>query len=103
MQREGRRPFGRPAASRLETLETRRLLCALHEPADEPPVKLRPDLVGKQIQVNEPANIVWSNRATTTAGGAADTDGFGTTFGTLAPTARAVVDSVIVAFERMVG
>src|SRR4051794_28295876 len=53
--------------------------------------------------VNEPADIVWTNRASTTTGGAADTDGFGATFGTSAPIARGVIDAVIVSFERMIG
>ena len=54
-------------------------------------------------RVADPADIVWLNRANTTTGGAGDTDGFGATFGTLAPTARAVIDALIVAYERMIG
>src|SRR3954454_8454355 len=73
-------------------------------------VDLRPDLIDPKTghsppsgRVADPANIVWTNRATTTAGGAADTDGFGAIFGTVAPTARAVVDAVIIRYEQMIG
>ncbi|MBC8109112.1 MAG: hypothetical protein H7Z14_21175 [Anaerolineae bacterium] len=87
----------------IEPLETRRLLCSLHTPVDNP-IELRPDLVGARASaVADPADIVWTNRGTATAAGAGDTDLFGARFGTSAPLARAVVDAVIVAFERMVG
>ncbi len=70
------------------------------------PIELRPDLIGAPPQSRaaaDPADIVWVNRGTATAAGAGDTDLFGARFGTSAPLARAVVDAVIVAFERMVG
>jgi hypothetical protein len=53
--------------------------------------------------IGEAADIVWTNRATTTAAGPNDTDGFGALFGTSAPAARAVIDAVIVSYERMIG
>ena len=88
----------------MELLETRRLMCVLHM-QEQPPIELRPDLVGTRTSaVGEPADITWVNRGTATAAGApGDTDLFGARFGTSAPLARAVVDAVIVAFERMVG
>jgi hypothetical protein len=76
-----RRHIGRRRPSRLdcEPLESRTLLAAV------------------------PADIRWVNAATTTTGGSADTDGFGATFGTLAPVARAVVHSIIDTYEVMIG
>ncbi|CAN5441984.1 hypothetical protein BH09PLA1_BH09PLA1_10750 [soil metagenome] len=88
--------------TKFESLEPRRLLCAEH--LVENPIELRPDLVGlNSTAAGEPADIVWTNRGTATAAGAGDTDLFGARFGTSAPLARAVVDAVIVAFERMLG
>src|SRR5687767_10582252 len=86
-----------------EPLESRRMLCVEHGFLDGP-VELRPDLNGAPAAVGgETADIVWVNRGTATAAGAGDTDLFGARFGTSAPIARAVVDAVIVAFERMLG
>ncbi len=69
------------------------------------PVEERPDLVGAPAaqDVSEPADIVWINRGTATTGGTGDNDGMGARFGTSAPLARAVVDAVIRAYERMIG
>src|SRR3954469_24682964 len=55
------------------------------------------------LLANDPASIVWTNRSTTTTGGVGDFDHFGATFGTLAPTARAVVDTVIAQYAKMIG
>lgn len=101
--RSPRRCYRRINKAMQEILETRVMLCALHDVG--PVVDERPDLVGvsNPSEVLEPADIVWVNRATTTAGGTGDTDSFGARFGTSAPLARAVVDAVIVAYERMIG
>ena len=106
----------------LEPLETRQHLCLAHMPhvpvTKATPVKTGIDqlVVAKRgststpmatssqsTRTSDPADIVWMNRATTTTGGAADTDGFGAVFGTSAPQARAVVDAVIGAYEKMIG
>ena len=50
-----------------------------------------------------PADIRWLNVANTTTGGSADTDGFGATFGSLAPAARAVVHALIDTYEQVIG
>jgi hypothetical protein len=119
-----------PSRGIVDALESRLQFCALHLAGQEP-VELRPDLVpaatsetatstkagkagakatasgarggGASSDGADPADIVWVNRATTTAAGAADTDLFGARFGASAPAARAVVDAVIVAYERMIG
>jgi hypothetical protein len=114
---------------RLDTLESRLQFCALHTLGQEP-LELRPDLVPRSASdtastarkdntaakataaaragsasgdVGEPADIVWVNRATTTAAGPDDTDLFGARFGASALAARVVVDAVILATERMIG
>jgi hypothetical protein len=104
----------RVASSKLELLEPRRLFSSsrlvsvLNDPVDHPR-ELRPDLVDPRTgisppsRVSDPADIVWVNRATTTTGGAGDTDSFGARFGTSAPLCRAVVDAVIASYERMIG
>ena len=81
----------------LETLERRVVMCALHQV--EPPVELRPDLVGRTTEGSGPeaaADIVWINRGQTG-------DGFAATFGANAETARRVIDQMIIDFERMIG
>ena len=55
------------------------------------------------LLANDPASIVWINRSTTTTGGIGDFDHFGAIFGTLAPTARVVVDTVIAQYQTMIG
>src|SRR3954452_7599040 len=93
----------RSSKHELELLETRRLLCAAHSPiapgghdqslaAANPGVavefdgshiaELRPDLINGNPpgRSGQAADIVWTNRASTTTGGAADTDGFGVVF-----------------------
>ncbi|MBC8105872.1 MAG: hypothetical protein H7Z14_04725, partial [Anaerolineae bacterium] len=60
-------------------------------------------LESRVLLAGTPAEIRWTNAATTTAGGGADTDGFGAAFGTLAPVARGVVHSIIDTYEVMIG
>jgi hypothetical protein len=110
-------------ASRFEPLETRRLFCLAHMPQipglegltsaagksgatidfDGSHIReLRPDLVGVKNppgRAGPAADIVWVNRGN----GSSDTDGFNAVFGAGANTARAVVDAVITAYERMIG
>src|SRR5689334_5151326 len=112
--RRRRRSFGLGTSASLEHLEARRLLSKTPVMMDytdvskSHPVELRPDLIDPKTglsaptRVADPATIVWTNRANTTTGGAGDTDGFGAIFGTVAPTARAVVDAVIADYQRMI-
>lgn len=89
-----------------EQLEARQMMCLDHVMAAANVVEERPDLPfsrGGSGDAGEPADIVWVNRANSTAAGADDTDGFGARFGTSAPLARAVVDAVITSYERMIG
>src|SRR4051794_32177978 len=99
----------------IETLESRTMLCMYHEMLKNPVVELRPDLLQQALKHQKTAlskgmspapslpgpaaDIVWVNRGSSTS----DTDGFNATFGTVAPTARAVVDAVISMYERMIG
>ena len=46
--------------------------------------------------------IQWTNRSTSTTGGAADTDNFGATFGTSATAARSVVDAALLHWARII-
>ena len=82
----------------METLERRVVMCALHQV--EPPVELRPDLVGRETEgaggPEAAADIVWVNRGQSS-------DGFTATFGGNAETARRVIDQMIIDFERMIG
>jgi hypothetical protein len=98
----------RCAASRyaIDQLERRLLLAQTVWPllvGHNKVVEEGPDLIGNHLRVLDPANIVWTNRASTTSGGPADTDGFGGIFGTSAPRARGVVDAVILRYEQMIG
>jgi hypothetical protein len=87
---------GRSPLARFEMLESRRMLCLDHL-AQLELIEERPDLIGASpAEGGEPANIVWTNRGQAS-------DGFAARFGTSAPLARAVVDAVIVAYERMIG
>src|SRR5262245_39685661 len=109
MSRSSRTRHGSRTLSLIEHLETRRLLSTgaptfgRLEVLPGKPVELAPETIDPRTgisppnRVADPADIVWTNRATTTAGGAGDTDGFGGRYGTSAPLARAVVDAVIVA------
>src|SRR5687768_12058472 len=82
---------------RFELLEGRRLFSGSHIP-QVPIENIQPPPIRDNVLASAvAANIVWTNRATATTGGPADTDEFGATFGTLAPTARAVVDAAILA------
>ena len=84
---------------RCHALERRILLSNAELPTDdsvEQRGELAPDVV-------EPADIVWVNRAFTTAGGPQDADRFGAVFGTLAPTVRAVIDAAIDYWEVTIG
>lgn len=77
-------------------------MCADHVLQNQQVAEERPDLLnarGASADANEPANIVWTNRGSTSS----DSDGFNSRFGAAAETARAVVDAVIVAYERMIG
>jgi hypothetical protein len=60
-------------------------------------------LESRTLLAGTPADIRWTNAATTTTGGTGDTDGFGAAFGTLAPVARGVVHSIIDTYEVMIG
>jgi hypothetical protein len=108
----GARPVSRcPNATTFESLEARRLMCMSHGTPFHPPI--HEDVAALSAKsggglnsapsANDPADIVWVNRASTTTGGPADTDGFGRVFGTTAPRARAVIDAVLVEYERMIG
>ncbi|MGH7177477.1 MAG: hypothetical protein ACREJC_08870 [Tepidisphaeraceae bacterium] len=96
----------------LEQLEHRYLMCVLHTSTTEP-VELAPNLVevskrqveeqNSEIQTvtaSEPADIVWVNRG---SGSGTGGDRFGDVFGANADLARAVVDAVILSYERMIG
>jgi hypothetical protein len=105
-----RRVSRRFNTNNLELLEGRRMYCMAHGMPNHPVIEEAPALVGARAggtlnaaPTGEPADIVWTNRANTTTGGTADTDGFGRVFGTTAPRARAVVDALIEAYERMIG
>src|SRR5690349_13383938 len=110
-----RRRFSLGTSASLEHLETRRLLSKTPvivdytDPSKSHVVELAPWTIDPRTgispptRVADPADIVWTNRATTTTGGTGDTDSFGAVFGTLAPTARGVVDAVITSYERMIG
>src|SRR5688572_25495052 len=80
----------------LEPLERRTLLCAVHthfdpsESTDVPAGHVGPE--------GGAADIIWTNRGT----GASTSDNFHV-FGANADRARAVVDAVLLAFERMIG
>lgn len=87
----------------LESLESRRMLCIDHVLANGPVVEEQTGQGRAAAEGGEPANIIWTNRATTTAAGTGDTDGFGARFGASAPIARGVVDAVIESYERMIG
>jgi len=81
----------------METLERRVVMCALHQ--IQPPVELRPDLVGRETEGSGPdaaADIMWVNRGQAS-------DGFAATFGANAEPARRVIDQMIIDFERMIG
>jgi len=90
------------SARMCESLERRTMLCGASWDVAEPGpvIEERPDLVGKPIDKSrigvDPANIIWVNRG-------AASDNFNARFGTLAPTARAVVDAVIDYYELMIG
>src|SRR5688572_1086451 len=94
------------STARFEPLESRRMLCGLHI---EQPAEIRALSADELVQSGSSgrgandADIVWTNRANTTSGGAGDSDGFGATFGTSAPLVRAVVDAVITSYERVIG
>ncbi len=97
--------------SPIEQLEQRRMLCAPGELVPQY-VELRPDLVQAARKAAGLAKGGKGTMAPATAGPAADiiwvnrgqsSDGFDSTFGTMAPTARAVVDAVITMYERMIG
>jgi hypothetical protein len=117
----------------MEHLERRVLMCADHQLSAANAIELMQPIVNRPVKTATPskttagaakggstatpsatgggtlnsapgdADIIWLNRATTTTGGVGDTDAFGASFGTSAPLARAVVDAVIVAYERMIG
>ncbi len=91
----------RPSSRPFESLESRTLMCLEHAMGQSfAPIEERPDLVNVRASgdANDPADIVWVNRGSATS----DTDGFNAKFGAAAATARAVVDAVIVAYERMI-
>src|SRR5687767_9152827 len=95
-RKDSSRDVGAPA---LQALERRLVMCALHQ--TEPPVELRPDLLGGGQNTIEggpdaAASIVWINRGQSS-------DGFTATFGANAEAARNVIDAVIDSFERMIG
>jgi hypothetical protein len=48
-------------------------------------------LENRTLLAGTPADLRWLNVANTPTGGSGDTDGFGATFGELAPTALSVV------------
>jgi hypothetical protein len=50
----------------------------------------------------EAVSLVWTNRASTTTGGAGDSDGFGGVFGTSAPAARNVVAAALSDWSRVI-
>ena len=90
------RKLASAAVHTLESLEPRRLFCALHAPGDEPIVELRPDLIGVQNTTRGgQAFINWVNR------GQAN-DRFAAVFGTNAGRARSVVDRVITDYMQMI-
>jgi hypothetical protein len=115
MSRSSRTRHGSRTLSLFEHLETRRLLSkgaptfGRLDLIPSKPVELAPETIdpatglSRPNRVLDPADIVWVNRANTTTGGTGDTDGFGARYGTSAPLCRAVVDAVIVAYERMIG
>src|SRR5262249_20528157 len=92
----------------IESLESRRMLCAAHQLQVGKVIELRPDLLKAALKVQKqkgtlassligpPADIVWVNRGQAS-------DGFDATFGTSAGLARGVVDAVITMYERMIG
>jgi hypothetical protein len=74
----------------------------LPEPLQGPVVTV-PAETGHDRDSAAAADIIWTNRSTTTTGGTGDNDHFGAVFGVNANKARAVVDAVITAYERMIG
>jgi hypothetical protein len=91
-------PLDRAVQPLVEGLENRVLFCYLHEvfPA---PIELGSTPGPSRGGPETAADIVWSNRGSAVS----DTDGFNGVFGASANTARAVVDQVILDFERMIG
>lgn len=78
-----------------DTLEPRRLLCAL--PHGQQVEELT--FEGNAAASSGPADIVWTNRGSPTN----DVDRFNSVFGANAENARRVIDAVIAHFERMIG
>ena len=88
---------GRRFSPTVEILETRRLLCMLVHP-HEPPVELRPDLLGVEAPAGPDggqAFINWTNRGQTG-------DRFAAVFGANANRARGVVDAVLADYMQMI-
>ncbi|MBC8107569.1 MAG: hypothetical protein H7Z14_13340, partial [Anaerolineae bacterium] len=112
-------PASKPASfpNGLETLETRRMLCMDHVMQQQHVIELATPTVSRPgakpakgtvataadggssrglNSVADAADIIWTNRGLAS-------DNFAARFGTLAETARQVVDAVIVSYERMIG